>query len=73
MSRVREELPSAAPSGAVEINDPVTFKIARDRRHVAGTVVWIDRHRGTVEIIDREGHEHTKRIAEVRRQQWKSS
>jgi hypothetical protein len=54
----------------VQVNDPVTFRPRRDRRHVAGTVVWVDRRRGTVEVIDREGREHTMRIAEVRRQQW---
>lgn len=54
----------------VQVNDPVTFRPRRDRRRVAGTVVWVDRHRGTVEVIDREGHEHTMRIAEVRRQTW---
>ena len=73
MSRVAE-LPDKQNDGSVviiNIGDAVTFKIARNRRHVAGTVVWVDRHRGTVEIIDREGGEHTRLIAEVRRQQWR--
>lgn len=57
----------------VQVNDPVTFSARRDRRRVAGTVVWVDRHRGTVEVIDREGQEHTRLITEVRRQQWQGT
>ena len=60
----------------VAINDPVAFYIVARcpgrprRKRLAGTVVWVDRTRGTVEVIDREGREHTLRVTEVRRQQW---
>jgi len=61
----------------VQVCDAVTFFLLRPGRRrkirIAGTVVWVDRRRGTVEVVDREGHEHTMRIAEVRRQAWKSS
>lgn len=57
----------------VQVCDAVTFFLLRGGRRkirIAGTVVWVDRRRGTVEVIDREGHEHTMRITEVRRQSW---
>lgn len=61
----------------VQVNDSVVFYIKRplargrvQRMRRTGVIVWVDRDRGTVEIVDRTGAEHTRQVTEVRRQQW---